>query len=324
MSELAQVLRHLVPVASAQALVDTSTSDDAAVYALGNGRALVVTLDFFAPLVDDPYDYGRIAATNALSDIYAMGAQPLFALNLLGFPRSLLGDGIVEEIIRGGSDMAREAGIPIMGGHSVDDPEPKYGLVVVGEALADEIVTNVSAEVGEALVLTKPLGTGIVSTAIKAGAAPSETVAAAVASMTTLNRGPAEAMKRIGVRAATDVTGYGLLGHLGNLVRQSSVAAEIMAGAVPILPGVTELILAGHIPGGTRRNLEDLATRVDFGETDETRRLILADAQTSGGLLMSVPAERVGEMMELLRDDAPSAASIGHITEGAPGTIEVR
>lgn len=304
--------------------MDASTSDDAAVYALGDGYALVVTLDFVTPLVDDPHDFGRIAVTNALSDIYAMGAKPLFALNLLGFPRSLLGNGMVEEIIRGGSDMAREAGIPIMGGHSVDDAEPKYGLVVVGKAPVEEIVSNVSAEVGEALVLTKPLGTGIVATAIKAGAAPEHVVATAVASMTTLNREAAEVMKQIGVRAATDVTGYGVLGHLGNLLHQSGVAAEITADALPVLPGVPELIRTGHISGGAKRNLKDLATQVDFGETVETSRLILADPQTSGGLLMSVPAERVSQLMELLRDDAPNATIIGHVTEGATGTIRVR
>lgn len=304
--------------------MDASTSDDAAVYALGDGYALVVTLDFVTPLVDDPHDFGRIAVTNALSDIYAMGAKPLFALNLLGFPRSLLGNGMVEEIIRGGSDMAREAGIPIMGGHSVDDAEPKYGLVVVGKAPVEEIVSNVSAEVGEALVLTKPLGTGIVATAIKAGAAPEHVVATAVASMTTLNREAAEVMKRIGVRAATDVTGYGVLGHLGNLLHQSGVAAEITADALPVLPGVPELIRTGHISEGAKRNLKDLATQVDFGETVETSRLILADPQTSGGLLMSVPAERVSQLMELLRDDAPNATIIGHVTEGATGTIRVR
>lgn len=303
--------------------MDASTSDDAAVYALGDGYALVVTLDFVTPLVDDPHDFGRIAVTNALSDIYAMGAKPLFALNLLGFPRSLLGNGIVEEIIRGGSDMAREAGIPIMGGHSVDDVEPKYGMVVVGKVPVEEIVSNVSAEVGEALVLTKPLGTGIVATAIKAGAAPAHVVATAVASMTTLNREAAEAMKQVGVRAATDVTGYGVLGHLGNLLHQSGVAAEITADALPVLPGVPELIRTGHISGGTKRNLKDLATQVDFGETVEASRLILADPQTSGGLLMSVPAEHANRLMELLQDDAPSATIIGRVTEGTPGMIRV-
>jgi selenide,water dikinase len=323
MSELAQVLRHLVPVESEQALVDASTGDDAAVYALGDGRALVVTLDFFTPLVDDPYDFGRIAAANALSDIYAMGAKPLFVLNLLGFPRNLLDEGLAEEIIRGGSDVAREAGVPIMGGHSVDDPEPKYGLVAVGEVHVDEIVTNAAAKAGDLLILTKALGTGVVATAIKAEAASAAAADAAVTSMITLNREAAAAMKRVGIQAATDVTGYGLLGHLSNMLLQSGVAGEIVAKDVPVLPEVSELIAAGHIPGGTRRNLEDLEDRLEFGDQDETVRLILADAQTSGGLLICVPEERAEELMELLDSAAPIAAIIGRVTDGAPGTIKV-
>ena len=323
MSELAQVLRHLVPIEDEHVLVDASTGDDAAVYALGDGRALVVTLDFFTPLVDDPYDFGRIAAANALSDVYAMGAEPLFVLNLLAFPRALLGEGLVEEIIRGGSDTAREAGVPIMGGHSVDDPEPKYGLVAVGEVQVEKLVTNASAEAGDLLVLTKALGTGVVATAIKAEAASDAATKAAVKSMTALNREAATAMKRVGVRAATDVTGYGLLGHLSTLLLQSGVAAEIVAENVPVLPEVSELIIAGHIPGGTRRNLEDLEHRVEFGDQDETIRLILADEQTSGGLLISVPEERLEELMELLEAAGPVTAMIGRVTEGAPGTIKV-
>ena len=323
MSELAQVLRHLVPIENEHVLVDASTGDDAAVYSLGDGRALVVTLDFFTPLVDDPYDFGRIAAANALSDVYAMGAQPLFVLNLLAFPRALLGDGLVEEIIRGGSDAAREAGVPIMGGHSVDDPEPKYGLVAVGEVKVENLVTNGSAEAGDLLVLTKALGTGVVATAIKAEAASDTATAAAVKSMTALNREAAAAMTRVGVRAATDVTGFGLLGHLSNMLLQSGVAAEIVAETVPVLPEVSELIAAGHIPGGTRRNLEDLDDRVEFGDQDETTRLILADAQTSGGLLISVPEARAEELIVLLEAAGPVAAMIGRVTEGTPGTIKV-
>ncbi len=323
MSELAQVLRHLVPIENAHALVDASTGDDAAVYALGDGRALVVTLDFFTPLVDDPYDFGRITAANALSDIYAMGAEPLFVLNLLAFPRALLGDGLAEEIIRGGSDIARDAGVPVMGGHSVDDPEPKYGMVAVGEVNVENLVTNTEAEAGDVLVLTKALGTGVVATAIKAEAASHTAIAEAVKSMTALNRGAATAMKHVGVRAATDVTGFGLLGHLSNLLLQSGVSAEIVAEDVPVLPEVSELITAGHIPGGTRRNLGDLEDRVDFGDHDESVRLILADAQTSGGLLISVPAERAEKLMELLEAESPVATIIGRVTEGAPGTIRV-
>ena len=323
MSELAQVLRHLVPIESAEALVDASTSDDAAVYSLGDGRALVVTLDFFTPIVDDPYDFGRIAAANALSDIYAMGARPLFALNLLAFPRLLLDEGIVDEIIRGGSDVAREAGIPIMGGHSVDDPEPKYGMVAVGEVREDAVVTNAKASAGDLLVLTKAVGTGIISTAIKAEAATPEEVTAAVTGMTTLNRDAAEAMVEAGVVAATDVSGYGLLGHLANMLMQSGVAAEVEAASVPVLPGVERLIAEGHVPGGTRRNLQDLHDRVDFGVHDEARRLTLTDAQTSGGMLMSIPEERAQKLLNDLRTKGSVAAVIGRVTAGEPGTIKI-
>jgi len=323
MSELAQVLRHLIPIESTEALVDASTGDDAAVYSLGDGRALVVTLDFFTPLVDDPYDFGRIAAANALSDIYAMGARPLFALNLLAFPRDLLEEGIVDEIIRGGSDIAREAEIPIMGGHSIDDPEPKYGMVAVGDAREEAVVTNAKARAGDVLVLTKALGTGIVATAIKAKAATRDEVVTAVTSMTTLNRYAAEAMARAGVVAATDVSGYGLLGHLANMLMQSGVAAEIDAAAVPVLPGVSRLIAEGHVPGGTRRNLDDLIDRIDFGSCNEAVRLTLADPQTSGGMLIAVPEDRVQDMLDDLRKEAPIATVIGRVTAGAPGTIKV-
>ncbi len=323
MSELAQVLRHLGPIESTAALVEATPSDDAAVYSLGNGRALVVTVDFFAPLVDEPYDFGRIAAANALSDIYAMGARPLFGLNLLAFPRTLLDGGIVDEIIRGGSDTAREAGIPILGGHSVHDPEPKYGMVIVGDAVKNTVVTNAKAHVGDRLLLTKPLGTGIVATALKADEAPQEVVQAAVASMTLLNRGAAEAMVRAGIQSATDVSGYGLLGHLANLLLQSDVAAEIDAASVPVLAGVTQLVAEGHVPGGTRRNLRDIEDCVDFGDADEVRRLILADAQTSGGLLISVPQDRAARLLEELQEETPQAAAIGRVTAGASGSIKV-
>lgn len=306
------------------ALVSLTTSDDAAVYRLDDERALAVTLDFFTPIVDDPYDFGRIGAANALSDLYAMGARPLFALNLLGFPRKHLGEGVVEEIIRGGAEMAREAGIPVLGGHSIDDPEPKYGMVAVGEVHPGRIVTNGEARPGDRLVLTKPLGTGIVSTAIKAGAAAPDVVADAIQVMTTLNRDAARAMTDAGVRGATDVTGYGLLGHLRNLLRQSGVAAEVDAAAVPLLDGARELAEAGHVPGGTERNLEDVAADVTFGEgVEPVLRTLLADAQTSGGLLMAVPAEAVEDVVARLEGAAPSPVVIGEVVEGRAGAISV-
>ncbi|GMR14260.1 MAG: selenide, water dikinase SelD [Gemmatimonadota bacterium] len=323
MAELAQVLRHLTPIEDPKALVDASTGDDAAVYLLDDGRALVVTLDFFTPLVDDPYDFGRIAAANALSDLYAMGAKPLFALNLLGFPRDLLGEGLAEEVIRGGAEIGRIAGIPIMGGHSVDDPEPKYGMVAIGEATQEALVTNTRARPGDRLILTKPLGTGIIATAIKAGEAPQAVIDAAVESMTKLNRAASECMVDAGVEAATDVTGFGLLGHLHNLLAQSGVAARIDASAVPVLDGARELASAGHVPGGSLRNLEDVSAHVDFGDLDDIGRLVLTDAQTSGGLLMAVNPQVLAELLDHLAAKDVPAAVVGEVVEGTAGRIEV-
>jgi len=321
MAELAHVLRPLLPVNDSNALVDASTGDDAAVYRLSDDRALVVTVDFFTPIVDDPFDFGRVAAANALSDVYAMGARPLFALNLLGFPRDLLGEGLVEEILRGASETARLAGIPILGGHSVDDAEPKFGMVAVGEVDPANLLTNSGAQPGDALVLTKALGTGIVATAHKAGAAKDDVLATAVESMATLNQTGAEAAARHGANALTDVTGFGLLGHLRTLLRQSGVSAHIDAGSVPILPGVPELLDAGHIPGGTRRNAQDLADDVTFEvEVPDRLRLLLCDAQTSGGLLVALPPEAADALVAEL---GGVTARIGSLSKASAGTIRV-
>ena len=324
MSELAQVLRHLAPVEDPNALVDASTGDDAAVYLLSADRALVVTADFFTPIVDDPFDYGRIAAANALSDLYAMGARPLFALNLVGFPRKLLGEGILERIVEGGSLVCSQAGIPVLGGHSVDDAEPKFGLVAVGEVHPDRLTSHAGFRPGDALVLTKPLGTGVVATAIKAGAAGGRVIARAVEVMATLNRGAAEAAQAVGARGVTDVTGFGLLGHLRAALRASGAAATVRAADVPLLEGALELAGAGHVPGGTERNLEDLAPDVTWGaDVGERVRTLLADAQTSGGLLVAIPGERLEDLLAALRGKAPLAAVIGQVTEGRPGAITV-
>jgi len=325
MSELAQVLRHLVPVPDPNALVDASTGDDAAVYLIAEERALVVTADFFTPIVDDPFDFGRIAAANALSDVYAMGARPLFALNLVGFPRGLLGEGVLDRIVEGGGAVCREAGIPVLGGHSIDDPEPKFGLVAVGEAQPRRLITNTRFRAGDRLVLTKPLGTGVVAAAIKAGQAPAEVVRRAVEMMATLNRGAAEAMRSVGIRGATDVTGFGLLGHLRTALRASGVAAELNAADVPVLEGALALAEAGHVPGGTRRNLEDLAPDLAWGEDVEpVTRTLLADAQTSGGMLMAVPPDRLPRLLDALAGRAPVGAVIGEVVPGRPGSISVR
>lgn len=324
MSELAQVLRPLLPVDIPEALVDATTRDDAAVYRIAEDRALVVTVDFFTPVVDDPLVFGRIGAANALSDIYAMGARPLFALNIVGFPRKLLSSGALEEIIRGGAEIAAEAGVPILGGHSIDDPEPKYGMVVVGEVHPDRIIANTGAEPGHDLILTKPLGTGIVATAIKAGAASPAQIKAAVDSMSALNRVGGELIVDAGIRTATDVTGYGLLGHLQNMVGQSGVSATVSFEAVPLIPGAAELAGMGNVPGGTRRNMQDLEGMIRFfPEAGEIPRILLADAQTSGGLLIVSPPEKTEGLLALLRQEAPWAAVIGRITEGSPGTVTV-
>ena len=293
-------------------------------YRIADGRALVVTLDFFTPIVDDPYDFGRIAAANALSDVYAMGGRPLFALNLLSFPRDLLDAGLAEEIIRGGSEKAREAGIPVVGGHSIDDAEPKYGMVAVGEVDPGAMLANDGARVGDDLVLTKPLGTGIVATAVKAGTCPPALLDDAVESMARLNRGAAEAAIAAGAHAATDVTGYGLTGHLGNMARASGVAARIDAARVPMLDGARDLVEAGHVPGGTRRNRSDAAETVSHRpDVPETTRVLLADAQTSGGLLIACPPERTARLVEELGSRGELAAVVGRMTEGAAGHIRI-
>ena len=305
-------------------LVDIATGDDAAVYLVAPDRALVVTLDFFTPIVDDPYDFGRIGAANALSDVYAMGGTPLFALNLLSFPRELLSEGLAEEIVRGGADKAAEAGVPVLGGHSIDDPEPKYGMVAVGEVHPDKVLANDGARPGDLLVLTKPLGTGIVATAVKEGRCPSSVLSAAVETMAQLNRDAAEAAQAAGVRAATDVTGYGLTGHLHTLLRASGASARIESARVPLLEGAVQLAEAGHIPGGTRRNLADAAGHVAYeGDVPAVLKLLLADAQTSGGLLIACPQDRVALLRREMAARNVRAAEIGRVEAGSGGRILV-
>tara|TARA_Y100001970_G_scaffold195509_1_gene237643 strand:+ start:4197 stop:5174 length:978 start_codon:yes stop_codon:yes gene_type:complete len=324
MSELAQVLRHVLPVDDPNVLVGHTSGDDAAVYRLTDDRALVVTADFFTPIVDDPYDFGRIAATNALSDIYAMGAKPLFVLNLVGFPRHLLTEGILDEIIRGASAVTSSVGVPTLGGHSIDDNEPKYGLVAIGELDPTQMVTNASARAGDTLLLTKPIGSGVIATAIKSGEAPESVIKSAVDFMTQLNADAASIMVSNGVTAATDVTGFGLLGHLRGLMRASKTSAKLNADAVPVLPGAKMLAEAGHIPGGSKRNLADLASDVHFSPSiDEVTKILLADAQTSGGLLMSVPEERLKDVGDGLAKTSCTAAVIGRVVRGQAGAIEV-
>jgi selenide,water dikinase len=307
-------------------LVDASGRDDAAVVRIADDRALILTTDFFTPIVDDPYTFGQIAAANALSDVYAMGGRPLWCLNLVGWPRETLPLDALGEVLRGGADMVARAGARILGGHSIDDPEPKYGLMVVGEVHPDRMTTNAAARAGDRLVLTKPIGTGIVATAIKKGAAPADAIRAATEAMTTLNDGAAAAAASVGVRAATDVTGFGLLGHLGAMLLASGVAAEIWAGDVPWLVGARRLAEDGHIPGGTRRNLAAATETTEWDPGfDEIERLMLADAQTSGGLLIAVRPDALDQLLTSLTARRTLAAvEIGAVGPGRPGAIRVR
>jgi selenide,water dikinase len=320
------VLRELPRWNDERLLVGTETSDDAAVVQLSVSEALVLTTDFFTPIVDDPYDFGAIAAANALSDVYAMGGTPFVALNIAAYPTATLPLEGLAAILRGGADKAREAGVGIVGGHTIDDAEPKYGLSVVGRIHPAEVIRNVGARPGDRLFLTKALGTGVVSTAVKRGVAPAEVYAEAVRSMTTLNRAACDAMRAVGshVHAATDVTGYGLLGHLHEMTDGSRVGAVIQANAVPMLLGARTLAAQGVIAGGSKANLALAETFTDFGpRVDEVTRTLLADAQTSGGLLMAVDAKGAFALADALKSKGTLAAEIGEIVTGA-GRIEVR
>ena len=295
-------------------LVDASTADDAAVVVLTDDIAIVQTVDFFTPIVDDPYDFGAIAATNALSDVYAMGGEPVSALNLVAFPLERLGADVLREILRGGGDAVAAAGASIVGGHSIDDPEPKYGLAVTGVVHPAAILTNAGGQPGDDLYLTKPLGAGAVATATKRGFAPAPVVAEATAVMKTLNRDGMMAAREAGAHALTDVTGFGLLGHLHELALASGCAAVVFASEVPVIDGVLELLADDRaVAGGSRRNREYAETFTQFADgVDEVARRLLCDAMTSGGLLMAVPAgtSMIGSL-------------VGRLIGGVPGTLRV-
>jgi selenide,water dikinase len=304
-----------------RALVGFGTSDDAAVYRVAPGMALVNTVDFFPPVVDDPFQFGAIAAANALSDIYAMGAKPLFALNLVGFPKEQPLK-VLSKILAGGQSKAEEAGIPILGGHSIQDPEPKYGLAVTGTVHPKKVLTNAGAKVGDALLLTKPLGSGIATTAIKRGLASTELTRRAVALMSTLNRAAGEtfASGRFRVNALTDVTGYGLLGHLLEMMQGARTRALVDLERIPLMAGIPALAAQGVVPGGTKANLAHVAKRVRFPEgLPEEIQWVLADAQTNGGLLASVPARDVPKALRALEKAGVETALIGEVIAGRPG-----
>lgn len=314
---LLPIVRGLPAFEEPRLLVGSNTADDAAVFKLTDEIALVMTIDFFTPIVDDPYDFGRIAAANALSDVYAMGGTPLAAMNVVAFPLEQLGPEILREILRGGADVAAAAGIAVVGGHSIDDPEPKYGMSVTGTVHPDELISNAGARPGDVLVLTKPLGVGAITTARKRGVRDDDLLAKAVATMTQLNDSASAAARTAKAHAMTDVTGFGLLGHLHSLGRASGVAAVIDASAVPAIDGVMELLENGDgVSGGSQRNRDYAETFTTFGSgVAEARRSLLCDATTSGGLLIAV---------------APAAATslpgpiVGEIVDGEPGAITVR
>ncbi|MGZ4141139.1 MAG: selenide, water dikinase SelD [Actinomycetota bacterium] len=325
-ADLTEVLRGLQPQLPVDpaVLVGYDTGDDAAVYRLDDRTALVFTTDFFTPIVDDAFDWGRIAAANALSDVYAMGGRPLMALNLVGWPRDTLPLELLGRVLEGGMEVARGAGAFVAGGHTVDDPEPKYGMAVVGIADPDRIVTNAAARAGDVLVLTKPLGLGVISTAIKNEKAPPDVVVRAIETMTTLNAGASEAMLEAGVRGATDVTGFGLLGHLHRMLSASGVSAVVRAGSVPVLEGARELAAAGQIPGGSRRNRAYVDPHLRFADgVDETTRVLLTDAQTSGGMLIACPPGARERLFAGLEARGVHGWEIGVVADGAPGAIAV-
>jgi selenide,water dikinase len=315
-ADLRPIVAGLPRPTDPRVLVAADTADDAGVVVLSEDIAIVQTADFFTPIVDDPYAFGRIAATNALSDVYAMGGTPVCALNLVAYPLETLGADVLREILRGGADAVAAAGASIVGGHSIDDPEPKYGLAVTGTVHPDRVLTNSGGRAGDALVLTKPLGAGAVATAIKRGLADGELVERAIEVMTTLNAAAAEQARAAGAHALTDVTGFGLLGHLHELAEASGLAAVLDAAAVPAIDGVLELLADERaLAGGSKRNradAEDWTTFLD--DVPEPRRRLCCDAMTSGGLLAAVAPERASEI---------DGWVVGRLVEGAPGTISV-
>jgi selenide,water dikinase len=313
---LAPVVGALPQSADLNVLVGTSTSDDAGVYRLRDDLALVQTVDFFTAIVDDPYDFGRIAATNALSDVYAMGGRPVSALNLVAWSIDELGAEMLGEVLRGGHDVATAAGVAVVGGHTIDDPEPKYGMAVTGVVDPREVITNAGGRVGDALVLTKPVGAGAVTTGLKKGLTGESVLAGAVAVMTELNAAASAAARAAGAHGMTDVTGFGLLGHLHELALASGVAAEVDAQAVPAIPGALELLQDDRaVAGGSRNNRRYAEEFVSFDDgVDEVRRRLLTDAMTSGGLLVAVDPARAADVPGYL---------VGRLVEGEPGTIQV-
>ncbi|HXG95271.1 MAG TPA: selenide, water dikinase SelD [Blastocatellia bacterium] len=322
---LLPLLGKLPEITDPNVLVGSSTADDAAIYKLSDDLALVLTTDFFTPIVDGPYDFGAVAATNALSDIYAMGGRPISALNIVGFPEMSLPPEVLGEILRGAAAKAHEAGIDIVGGHTIKTDEPIYGLAVVGTIHPERILTNAGAKLGDALILTKPLGIGIITTASKLNEDKLGAISEAIAVMTTLNRQAAEVVAELGANAVTDITGFGLLGHLRNMTVASCVSARIFLDQVPVLEAAWEYVRAGVAPGGTHANRRFLADWVTYeDDIGKEEQLMLCDAQTSGGLLVAVPSEKADAMIEtLIRAGVKDSSIVGRIESGEPGRITV-
>jgi selenide,water dikinase len=314
-------VRHLNSTQPDRLLVGPDTGDDAAVWLLDDERALVSTADFITPVVDDARTWGRVAAANSVSDIYAMGGRPLFALNLVGWNTDQLPTSLLGDVLAGGQDIADEAGFVIAGGHTIDDPEPKYGMAVTGEAHPSRLLTNAGLRTGQDIVLTKPLGVGVLTTAIKNGRASTAQADAAVASMVRLNDVASRVALAAGVTGCTDVTGFGLLGHLGRMALESAVSVSVEFAAVPFLPGAVDLAADGVMPGGSRRNLAWALGFVDVGDHDEVHQLLLADAQTSGGLVFGVDPSETHSVLAELAATGHRAALIGATSAGPPGLV---
>lgn len=321
--ELRSVIESLrLPDLPPEVLVGIDTGDDATVWRLDDERAIVATLDFFTPIVDDPYDWGRIAATNAMSDVYAMGGSPFLALNIAAWPVDDLPLSMLTSVLQGGVEAAAKAGVAVLGGHSITDPEPKYGMVVLGFVHPDKLLTNAGARSGDRLFLTKPIGLGMISTAAKRGVATDEQLQIALDTMTTLNADAAVAMtEAAGTHAATDVTGFGLMGHLYKVLTASGVAARLDAGAVPLLPGVLDLARSDVVAGGTKRNHAWVSPTTDWGECTAPEQHLLADAQTSGGLLIATGDPDA--LRAALSDRGVPFAEIAEIVDGPAGSVEV-
>jgi len=303
--------------------VGVETGDDAAIYQLSDDMAVIQTVDFFPPIVDDPYTYGQIAVANSLSDVYAMGGKPILALNIVGFPVTL-DKQILTDVLRGGYDKAGEANVVIAGGHTVDDPEPKYGLAVTGVIKPGEQITNAGAKPGDILLLTKPIGTGIITTAGKTGVAPQSVIDGAVKAMAELNLKAAEAMLEVGVHSCTDITGFGLVGHLNGMTNGSHVAARLRLSDVPVFDGVWELLAEETAPGGTHRNLKSARAFTRWDDSiSEDAKLLMCDAQTSGGLLLAVAPDKLGAMMNAMEARGVVGKTIGEIFESDEPYIEI-